>query len=80
MIDFSIDATPYLPSVTRRGFMFVLSSPSGAGKSSITRALMARDTSLTLSISTTSRRRRPGGNRGQGLQFCVVRRFSNYDQ
>ena len=75
MIDFSIDATPLPDAVTRRGFMFVLSSPSGAGKSSITRALLERDASLTLSISTTSRRRRPGETEGKDYNFVSSEDF-----
>ena len=75
MIDFSIDTTPLPDAVTRRGFMFVLSSPSGAGKSSITRALLERDASLTLSISTTSRRRRPGESEGKDYNFVSSEDF-----
>lgn len=74
MVDFSNDA-PLPGSVTRRGFMFVLSSPSGAGKSSITRALLERDSSLTLSISTTSRRRRPGESEGKDYNFVSSEEF-----
>ena len=74
MADVSIDA-PLPASVTRRGFMFVLSSPSGAGKSSITRALLERDASLTLSISTTSRRRRPGESEGKDYHFVSSEEF-----
>ena len=75
MADISIDMTPLPDSVTRRGFMFVLSSPSGAGKSSITRALLERDASLTLSISTTSRRRRPGETEGKDYNFVSSEDF-----
>lgn len=42
----------------RRGFMLVLSSPSGAGKTTISRLLLESDTKLSLSISTTTRPRR----------------------
>ena len=75
MADVSIDTIPLPASVTRRGFMFVLSSPSGAGKSSITRALLERDASLTLSISTTSRRRRPGESEGKDYHFVSSEEF-----
>jgi len=47
-------------AVARRGVMLVLSSPSGAGKSSITRALLAEDPAVALSISATTRAPRPG--------------------
>ncbi|HET9355729.1 MAG TPA: guanylate kinase, partial [Sphingomicrobium sp.] len=44
----------------RRGLLIVLSSPSGAGKSTISRNLMADDPTITMSISATTRPRRPG--------------------
>ena len=43
----------------RRGLMFVLSSPSGAGKTSISRRLLAKENDLELSVSATTRKRRP---------------------
>jgi len=43
----------------RRGFMMVLSSPSGAGKTTISRLLMQNDDNLTMSISSTTREKRP---------------------
>ena len=46
-------------AVKRRGLLVVLSSPSGAGKTSLVRALMADDSSLNLSISATTRPKRP---------------------
>ena len=44
----------------RRGLLIVLSSPSGAGKSTISRNLMADDPTITMSISATTRPKRPG--------------------
>ncbi|MEK9936399.1 MAG: guanylate kinase, partial [Rhodobiaceae bacterium] len=41
--------------IGRRGLMLVLSSPSGAGKTSIARQLLAEDANLTLSVSATTR-------------------------
>ena len=46
--------------VARRGLMLVLSSPSGAGKTSISRALLERDANLAMSVSVTTRPKRPG--------------------
>ena len=55
--------------ISRRGLMLVLSSPSGAGKTSISRALLAADQELTLSISSTTRQRRPGEVEGKDYHF-----------
>ncbi len=46
--------------IRRRGLMLVLSSPSGAGKTTITRSIIQRDPELTISISVTTRPQRPG--------------------
>lgn len=48
------------PAIKRRGLMLVLSSPSGAGKTSIARALLSRDGNLTMSVSVTTRPIRNG--------------------
>ncbi len=47
------------PKIKRRGILLVLSSPSGAGKTTITRALVAKDRKLGMSVSVTTRPRRP---------------------
>lgn len=47
-------------TASRRGFMLVLSSPSGAGKTTISRLLLRHDDNLLLSISATTRNMRPG--------------------
>ena len=44
-------------AIRRRGFLLVLSSPSGAGKTTITRRLLERDPTLSLSVSVTTRPR-----------------------
>lgn len=59
----------------RRGMMFVLSSPSGAGKTSLSRALIAADEYLTLSISATTRTIRPGEEEGKDYFFMSERDF-----
>ena len=53
----------------RRGLMLVLSSPSGAGKTSISRRLLAEDDELDLSVSATTRNRRPGEVEGKDYLF-----------
>ncbi len=55
--------------ITRRGLMLVLSSPSGAGKTSISRELLERDNRISLSISATTRPRRPGEVDGEDYIF-----------
>ena len=58
-----------LQPINRRGLMLVLSSPSGAGKSSISRQLLDSDENLHLSVSATSRKRRPGEVEGVDYSF-----------
>ena len=53
----------------RRGRLFVCAAPSGAGKTSLVRALMERDPSLRFSISCTTRRRRPNEIEGRDYFF-----------
>ncbi|WP_421723311.1 guanylate kinase [Bauldia sp.] len=60
----------------RRGLMLVLSSPSGAGKSSLSRMLLAQDDDLTLSISVTTRPRRPSEVDGVHYHFIDRPRFT----
>jgi guanylate kinase len=57
------------PEITRRGLMLVLSSPSGAGKTTISRNLLKRDRTLTMSVSVTTRPKRPGEVQGQDYFF-----------
>jgi guanylate kinase len=59
--------------ILRRGLMLVLSSPSGAGKTSIARALLARDGNVVMSVSATTRPARPGEVDGRDYLFvgCV---------
>ena len=58
-----------------KGLMLVLSSPSGAGKSSICKALLSLDNNLTLSISTTTREKRSNENEGNDYHFVTEKRF-----
>ena len=54
---------------TRRGLLLILSSPSGAGKTSLTRRLMGWDTTIRFSISATTRAPRPGEVDGREYYF-----------
>ncbi|MEA3018060.1 MAG: guanylate kinase [Sphingomonadales bacterium] len=56
-------------AIKRRGLLFVLSSPSGAGKSTIARMLLASDDGVALSISATTRPIRPGEKDGVHYHF-----------
>ncbi len=56
-------------NIRRRGLMLVLSSPSGAGKTSISRELLERDDDLYMSVSATTRPRRPGEVDGVHYKF-----------
>lgn len=53
----------------RRGLLFILSSPSGAGKSTISRRLLAEEPGLTFSVSATTRAPRPGEEDGHEYHF-----------
>jgi guanylate kinase len=55
--------------ITRRGFILVLSSPSGAGKTTLTRLLLGADPALSLSVSVTTRPRRPNEIEGKDYYF-----------
>ena len=56
-------------SIPRRGFMLVLSSPSGAGKTTIARKLIDSEDQLKVSVSYTTRPKRPGEVEGQDYHF-----------
>ena len=61
--------------ITRRGLMLVLSSPSGAGKTSIARSLLTRDKEINMSVSATTRPRRPGEVEGKDYYFVDEEKF-----
>jgi len=65
-MDHSVD--PSLGRV-RRGLLIVLSSPSGAGKSTLSRMLMAADDEISMSVSATTRPKRPGEEDGVDYHF-----------
>ena len=62
-------------SVARRGLMLVLSSPSGAGKTTLSRKLLEEDSGVTLSVSVTTRKIRPGEKDGHDYHFMDRKRF-----
>jgi guanylate kinase len=62
-------------SIARRGLMFVLSSPSGAGKTTLSRMLLKADRNVELSVSVTTRPRRPGEIEGRDYRFIDLARF-----
>ncbi len=59
----------------RRGLMFVLSSPSGAGKTTLARELIAKVSGLQMSVSVTTRAMRPGEVEGRDYYFIDRSRF-----
>ena len=62
-------------SIVRRGLMLVLSSPSGAGKTTLSRLLLEHDGGIELSISATTRPKRPGERDGIDYNFIDSARF-----
>ena len=61
--------------IKRRGLMLVLSSPSGAGKTTLSRRLLEADGEITLSISATTRAKRPGEVDGRDYFFVSEKEF-----
>ncbi|QQP88028.1 guanylate kinase [Skermanella sp. TT6] len=68
-------AGPGPAKIGRRGLMLVLSSPSGAGKTTIARRMLQRNSSLTMSVSVTTRPMRPGEVDGVDYHFIDRERF-----
>lgn len=63
------ETSPDHIQIDRRGLMLVLSSPSGAGKTTISRSLLAGDDNLSMSVSATTRKPRPGEVDGKDYFF-----------
>jgi guanylate kinase len=61
--------------VARRGLLFVLSSPSGAGKTTLAHKLLATDDLITMSVSVTTRAARPGEVDGRDYHFISKPQF-----
>ena len=69
--------------LNRRGILFVLSSPSGAGKSSIAKNILDKDENIQLSISYTTRKKRKDEVKGKDYNYISINEFkekikSNY--
>ena len=62
-------------NIKRKGLMFVLSSPSGAGKTSLSKKLLELDDEIFLSISYTTRPPRPGEIEGKDYYFVSDNEF-----
>jgi guanylate kinase len=61
--------------IARRGLLLVMSSPSGAGKTTLSRKLLAADSNVTMSVSVTTRAPRPGERDGYDYHFISRERF-----
>lgn len=65
--------------ISRRGLALVLSSPSGAGKSTISRELLAREPEMTMSVSATTRSPRSGEVDGKDYHFISVEKYKELE-
>ena len=65
--------------IHRRGLLLVLSSPSGAGKTTLARALLASDALITMSVSVTTRPPRPGEADGRDYHFTDAAGFARME-
>jgi guanylate kinase len=63
------------PAIQRRGLMLVLSSPSGAGKTTLSRLLLENDSQIQLSVSCATREKRPGEKDGVDYKFIDTPSF-----
>jgi len=66
---------PEAPRIERRGLLMVLSSPSGAGKTTLARRLIEADAGIAMSVSVTTRPPRPGETDGRDYHFIDDKRF-----
>lgn len=62
--------------IKRRGLMLVLSSPSGAGKTTLSRRLLETDPGIVMSVSATTRAKRPNEVEGKDYFFVTVEKFT----
>jgi len=66
-----------MSTIARRGLMFVLSSPSGAGKTTLSRRLLATDSNVEMSVSVTTRSPRRGEENGRDYHFIDAAKFES---
>jgi guanylate kinase len=64
-----------MSAAQKRGSLFVIAAPSGAGKTSLVKAVLARDPSLRVSVSHTTRKQRPTEVPGRDYNFVTVAEF-----
>ncbi len=64
-----------MTQIQRRGLLLVMSSPSGAGKTTLSRRLLAADPMITMSVSVTTRPPRPGEVNGRDYHFITHEEF-----
>jgi guanylate kinase len=65
-----------MTKIQRRGLLLVMSSPSGAGKTTLSRRLLAADPMITMSVSVTTRPPRPGEVNGKDYHFITHEEFA----
>jgi guanylate kinase len=68
-----------MSDIRRRGLMLVLSSPSGAGKTTLARSLLEGDSNITLSVSATTRAKRPNETEGRDYFFVTSEKFDQME-
>jgi guanylate kinase len=73
----SAPSAPSTDRLHRRGLLFILSSPSGAGKTTIARRLLAADGDIRMSVSATTRPMRPGEVDGKDYHFVSHETFAS---
>jgi guanylate kinase len=71
------NAEKHSPVVARRGVLLVMSSPSGAGKTTLSRRLLAADNNIAMSVSVTTRKPRPGEVNGKDYHFITQAQFDD---